>query len=44
MDFDTNHANNVAKPDTKSGNNNERSLRFDGNRDPLLSEARTLVW
>ncbi|GMN18825.1 hypothetical protein TIFTF001_050858, partial [Ficus carica] len=37
-----NHANNVTKPDTTSGNENPRSFKFDGNRDPLLSEARTL--
>ena len=43
-DGDTNHANNVTKPDTKSGNNNPRSFKLDGNRNPLLSEARTLVW
>lgn len=41
---DTNHANNVTKPDTKSGNNNPRSFKFEGNRDPLLSETRTLIW
>ena len=41
---DTNHANNVTNPDTKSGNNNPRSFKFDGNREQLLSRARTLVW
>ncbi|GMN62282.1 hypothetical protein TIFTF001_031365 [Ficus carica] len=41
---DMNHANNVTKPDTKSGNNNPRSFKLDENRDPLLSEARTMVW
>ncbi|EXB94887.1 hypothetical protein L484_022995 [Morus notabilis] len=30
------------KPDTKSGHDS-RSLKFDGNRDPLLSKARTLA-
>ncbi|GMN51974.1 hypothetical protein TIFTF001_021112 [Ficus carica] len=42
--IDTNHANNMTKPDTKSGYGNPRSFKFDENRDPLLSEARTLVW
>ncbi|GMN68309.1 hypothetical protein TIFTF001_037367 [Ficus carica] len=41
--FNTNHVNNVTKPDTKYGNNNPRFFKFDRNRDPLLSEARTLI-
>ncbi|GMN59293.1 hypothetical protein TIFTF001_028388 [Ficus carica] len=44
MSVDTSHANNVTKPNTKYRNNNPRSFKFDGNRDPLLSKTRTLVW
>ena len=43
-DSDTNHANNVTKPDTKSEIRPQGLSSLNGNRDPLLSEARTLVW